>query len=185
MDTINTFEESPSQIVVASRNSKRKQAEKGRDSKRGRSPCLPPGYNGYRWSRIRNPQGSSSCSKGFLDHDLHRTTSSALVRSPNICACLIAKAPSPQSTKSRSPTKRQRSPKPRAAPSRTSKRLKGESADPDDLVALPGTWISSLAGATSKPGETFPFGWRSNLPRPRCAADRNLEPRGVPSAGWL
>eukprot|EP00903_Cladosiphon_okamuranus_P014234 g13223.t1 len=66
------------------------------------------------------------------------------------------KAPSTQSTKRRPPAKRQRSPKPRTAPSRTSRRLKGESVDPDDLVALPGTWIGSLATATSKPGTAPP-----------------------------
>eukprot|EP00752_Nemacystus_decipiens_P005083 g4613.t1 len=63
----------------------------------------------------------------------------------------IKQASSP--TKTRSP-KHPRSPKPRAAPSRSSRRLRGEPIDPDDLVALPGTWIRSLAVATSKPGTT-------------------------------
>lgn len=32
--------------------------------------------------------------------------------------------------------------------------------DQDDLVALPGTWIKSLAVATSKPGEMRSIAWR-------------------------
>lgn len=102
----------------------------------------------------------STCSGGPIVHDLPLTGTPSNPQS----LCVLNKAPSSQSTKRRSPAKRQRSPKPRTAPSRTSRRLKGESIDPDDLVALPGTWIGSLAIATSKPGELRVVGWCSKAP---------------------
>ncbi|CAM9429677.1 unnamed protein product [Scytosiphon promiscuus] len=60
------------------------------------------------------------------------------------------KAPSSPVVRKPSPAKRPRDSKSKAVPSRASRRLRGDPANPADLVALPGTWISSLAGTTSK-----------------------------------
>lgn len=75
-------------------------------------------------------------------------------------------------TPSSSPAAKRRSPakrswntnSARAAPLRASRRLKGESVEPEELVALPGTWISSLANATAKPGERRQEAMEENLP---------------------
>lgn len=84
-----------------------------------------------------------------------------LDRCASPCQQIKIKASSSPGTRRRSPAKRPRwSPMPSAAPSRASRRLKGEPMDQDDLVALPGTWIKSLAVATSKPGEMRSIAWR-------------------------
>ncbi|CAM9143002.1 unnamed protein product [Ectocarpus sp. 12 AP-2014] len=76
----------------------------------------------------------------------------AFMETLSISALKTAPSTPAAAAKKRSPSKRPRDPASRTAPSRTSKRLRSQAADPEDLVALPGTWISSLAGATTKPG---------------------------------
>ncbi|CAM9141135.1 unnamed protein product, partial [Hapterophycus canaliculatus] len=61
------------------------------------------------------------------------------------------KIPSSPVGRKRSPTKRPREPNSQAVPSRVSRRLRGNADGPVDLVALPGTWISTLAVVTGKP----------------------------------
>ncbi|CAM9223443.1 unnamed protein product [Ectocarpus fasciculatus] len=111
-------------------------------------------------SRSSGPQEERAMAKGdeaeVSDYELARLArikrNEAFMATLSISTVKAQTAPSTAAAKKRSPSKRPRDPASRPAPSRTSRRLRGHAADPDDLVALPGTWISSLAGATTKPG---------------------------------